>query len=361
MIPGVVPLKNTYYYLLSKMEELILRIQLGQFSSRKINDILELYDFITREHVEHVAGLAHIVKDISGLRYSEGKLLEVAAWLHDIGKSINDNYLSILFTPRKLEYDDENLHRLMVEHAFQSENKLDELGYKMPITLRLMVRNHHRFLIRPGKYRDLLTADPDYNALSPEKQKRVVKLLDMLMVIDSLSAHTEASRPSNWLANIVFDKDDIIRTIKKRYGDVFQINVEKLVRELLENPAAKKILEKNTEHNPALIARTMKEWAEKTSIYDVNYLQILTCQIEVMKTNADLTGLRKFLSHLTSPVFSVILWEKWAEEVFSEIILTSLANTYINVEVKEHLYNLSQEHPHSLFAEVINKKISFHH
>ena len=303
-----------------------------------------------------MAGLARAVKDILGLSYSEAKLLELTAWLHDIGKSINYNYLSILFTPRKLYYDDENLRRLMIEHAFQSENKLDELGYKIPVKLRLAIRNH-RFLIDKGKYRDLLLADPDYQKLSIEKQIKVVKLLDIFMVLDSLSAYTEASRPSNWFDNIVFDKDDIIKSINKRYGDVFKINVEELVRNILENPAARKILQDNTEHNPTVIARTMKEWAEKTSIYDVNYVYILIGQITAMKEDIDLTGFKKFLSHLSSPVFSVILWEKWAEEVFSEIILTSLENKFINVEIKEHLYNISQEHPHSLFAGVINKHI----
>jgi hypothetical protein len=349
--------KDLILYTSSKIENLILGIQLVRFSSRKINRILELYDFITREHVENVAGLARVVKDILGLSYSETKLLELAAWLHDIGKSINYNYLSILFTPRKLEYDDENLHKLMIEHAFQSENKLDELGYKIPVKLRLVIRNHHRFLIRKGEYRDILLADPDYQKLSLEKQKKVVRLLDILMVLDSLSACTEASRPSNWFDNIVFDEDDMIRAINKRYGDVFKINVEELVRKILENPAARKILEDNTEHNPTVIARTMKEWAEKISIYDVNYLEILTCCIAAMKEDVDLTGFKKFLNHLTSPVFSVILWEKWAEEVFSGIILTSLGNEFINAEIKEHLYNISQEHPNSLFAGVINKYI----
>jgi len=335
----------------------MLRIQLYRFSSRRINRILELYDFITREHVENVAGLARVVKGILGLSYSEAKMLELTAWLHDLGKSINYNYLSILFTPRKLYYDDENLQRLMIEHAFQSENKLDELGYKIPVKLRLSIRNHHRFLIRKDKYRDLLLSDPDYQGLSIEKQKKVVKLLDIFMVLDSLSAYTEASRPSNWFDNIVFDKEDIVKSINKRYGDVFNINVEELVRKILENPAARKILEDNTEHNPTVIARTMKEWAEKTSIYDVNYVYILIGQITSMKEDTDLTGFKKFLSHLSSPVFSVILWEKWAEEVFSEIIVTSLENKFINVEIKEHLNSISQEHPHSLFAGVINKHI----
>jgi hypothetical protein len=339
------------------IENLMLRIQLVRFSSRKINRILEQYDFITREHVENVAGLARAVKDLLDLSYSEAKLLELTAWLHDIGKSINYDYLSILFTPRKLYYDDENLQRLMIEHAFQSENKLDELGYKIPVELRLAIRNHHRFLIRKVKNRDLLLADPDYQSISIKKQKKVVKLLDIFMVLDSLSAYTEASRPSNWFDNIVINTDDIIKSINKRYGDVFKINVEELMRKILENPAARKILENNTEHDPTVIARTMKEWAEKTSIYDVNYVYILMGQITALKEDMDLTGFKKFLSHLSSPVFSVILWEKWAEEIFSEIILTSLENKFINVEIKEHLYNISQEHPHSLFSGVISKHI----
>ncbi len=322
-IYGVLPVKKIVSYLSSKIENFMLMIQLSLFTPRKMRRVLELYDFITREHVENVAGLARVVKDILGLSYTEAKLLELLSWLHDVGKSINYNYLSILFTPRKLEYDDENLHRLMIEHAFQSENKLDELGYKIPVKLRLAIRNHHRFLIRKDKYNDILLADPDYKELPLEKKETVVKLLDIFMVLDFLCAYTEASRPSNWFDNIVLDKDDIIKTIKKRYGGVFKINVEELVREILNNPAARKILKNNTEPNSSIIASTIKEWAEKTSIYDVNYVDILTGQITAIKEDTDLTGFKNFLSHLTSPVFSVILWEKWAEEVFSEIILTS--------------------------------------
>lgn len=344
---------------MSRIENLVLIVQLANFfSTGKMERVLQLYDFITRKHVENVAGLARVVKDILGLSYREAKMLELVAWLHDLGKSINDNYLSILFTPRKLDYDDENLHKLMIEHAFQSENKLDELGYNIPLKLRLAIRNHHRFLVRRGAYRDLLLADPDYQGLSPEKKKQVVRLLDVFMIIDSLSAYTEVSRPSNWFDNIVFDEDAIVKKIKERYGDVFQIDIEELVRKILENPSARKLLEHNTEHNPSVIAGTMKEWAEKTSIYDVNYLYILTGQITSMKEDADLTGFRNFLTHLTSPVFSVVLREKWAEEIFSEIILKSLENTFINAEIRKHLNNLVREHPHSLFAGVIRKYVT---
>ncbi len=342
----------------SWIENFVLAIQLFFFTSNRLNKILELYDLITKEHVENVARLARIVKKILGLNYREAKLLELTAWLHDLGKNINYDYLSIVLTPRKLDYDDENLHKLMIEHAFQSENKLDELGYNLPVKLRLAIRNHHRFLVGKGRNRDILTADPDYQNLSPERQKEVVKLLDVFMVLDSVSAYTEASRPSNWFNNITFDKDVIIKRIKKRYGDVFKINVEELVRKILEDPAARKLLEKNTEHNPLIIAGTMKEWAEKTSIYDVNYVNILIGQITSMKEDTDLSGFKKFLTHLTSPVFSVILWEKWAEVIFSEIIRYSLENTFINVEIREHLYNLSREHPHSLFAGVIEKYLN---
>ncbi|MEN8262251.1 MAG: HD domain-containing protein [Nitrospirota bacterium] len=341
-------------YVSSWIDNFKLAIQLFFFTSKRLNKILGLYDFITRAHVENVAGLARVAKEILGLGYSEGKLLELAAWLHDLGKSINYDYLSIIFTPRKLEYSDENLHKLMIEHAFQSENKLDELGYDLPVLLRLAIRNHHRFLVREGKYRDILVADPDYKDLSHEKQKKVIGLLDILMVIDSLSAYTEASRPSNWFDNVVFDKDKIIAMIKKRYGDVFKIDVEYLVRKILEHPAARKLLENNAEHNPSIIASTMKEWAEKESIYDVNYLDILKGQISAMNEGSDLTGFKKFLTHLTSPVFSVILWEKWAKEIFSEIITTTLENTFINAEIRKHLLTISREHPHSLFAGVIN-------
>ncbi len=340
----------------SWIENIILATKLFFFTSSKLNKILEYYDFITRAHVENVAGLARVAKEILGLGYSEGRLLELAAWLHDLGKSINYDYLSIIFTPRKLEYSDENLHKLMIEHSFQSENKLDELGYDLPVLLRLAIRNHHRFLVREGKYRDILVADPDYKDLPHEKQIKVIGLLDILMVLDSMSAYTEASRPSNWFDNVVFDKDKIIAMIKKRYGDVFKIDVEYLVRKILEHPAARKLLENNTVHNPSIIASTMKEWAEKTSIYDVNYLDILRGQISIMKEDSDLTGFKKFLTHLTSPVFSVILWEKWAEEIFSEIIRTSLENTFINAEIREHLIAISREHPHSMFAGVINMK-----
>ena len=126
---------------------------------------------------------------------------------------------------------------------------------------------------------------------------------------------------------------------------------------LLDHPGARKILERNTEHDPAVMARTMKEWAEKTSIYDVNYVLILTCQIDVLKEGSDLTGFKNFLSHLASPVFSVILWEKWAEEVFSEIVVASLENKAIHREIRAYLLTIAQEHPHSLFAGVINKYI----
>ncbi len=57
--------------------------------------VLDLYDFITKEHAENVAGLARVVKNISDLTHTEAKLLELVAWLHDLGKSINYNYLSI--------------------------------------------------------------------------------------------------------------------------------------------------------------------------------------------------------------------------------------------------------------------------
>ncbi len=76
-----------------------------------------------------------------------------------------------------------------------------------------------------------------------------------------------------------------------------------------------------------------------------------------MKEDADLTGFKRFLTSLASPVFSVILLEKWAEEIFSEIVTTSLGNTFINAEIREHLLTISREHPHSLFAGIINIKV----
>ena len=170
--------------LISRIENIILAVQLSCFTPKRLSKILGLYDFITRAHVENVAGLARIVKEILGLGYNEGKMLELAAWLHDLGKSINYDYISIILTPRKLEYSDENLHKLMIEHSFQTENKLDELGYNLPVPLRLAIRNHHRFLVREGQYRDILVADPDYNDLSPEKQKQVIaeKVLKFLTI-----------------------------------------------------------------------------------------------------------------------------------------------------------------------------------
>ncbi len=353
-------MKRTSSSFVSGIERLRLILQLSVLTSGRMRRVLDMYDFITRDHVEHVAGLARIAKSILGLSYVEGRLLMLLAWLHDLGKSINYNYLSILFTPRKLEYDDDNLIRLMIEHSSQSENKLDELGYNLPVKLRLAIRNHHRFLIYKGTNRDILLADPDYKELTPRQKKSVVRLLDIFMVLDFLCAYTEASRPSNWFDNIVIDPDTILRIMMRRYGGAFKINAEELVKKLLENPSSRKLLENNSMHNSSVIALTMKEWAEKTSIYDVNYVEILTCQIAHMRRDTDLEGFKRFLARLSSPVFSVILWEKWAEEVFSEIISASLENRYINTEIGDHLAALSHEHPHSLLAGMINKHIATH-
>ncbi|MDP2043982.1 MAG: HD domain-containing protein, partial [Candidatus Omnitrophota bacterium] len=234
ILDNPISVKDLIYSLRSCVEDLMLYMRLHKFAFRNIKEVVKLYDFITLPHVRSVVELSYVVKDELKLGYIEAELLELLGWLHDVGKSVkvengeiikNDEYLSVLLTPQKLEYSDSHLQRLMKEHASHSLNVLEDgLGYRLPLKLQLPVPNHHPFAIVGNEYIDFFSGVPDYRVLPEKGKKEILRLAHIFMVIDAISAYTEASRPTNWFDNIVIDVKPFVEMIEKRYGKVFEIN-----------------------------------------------------------------------------------------------------------------------------------------
>ncbi|TBR15933.1 methyltransferase domain-containing protein, partial [bacterium] len=354
-------IKGLTYSLRLQAEDLMLYLWLHKFAYKSVKEVVKYYDFITIAHIRNVVELVHIVKDVFKLGYIETELLELAGWLHDVGKSVkvekgkivtNYEYLSVLLTPQKLEYSDPHLQKLMKEHAYHSEIVLEDgMGYRLPLKLEFLIRYHHPFAITEKGHRHFFAADPDFKVLSAKRKKEVLRLAHIFMVIDAISAYTEASRPTNWFDDIAINESLISGMIKKRYGRNFAIDVDDLVRKILASQSGRTILENNRKHNSFVISRTIREWNKSKSLYDVPFDEVLSCRIRSLKADSQLLGFKNFLFALTTDDFK----REWAESVFVKIIWSTQENEFIRAESRRHLEFIAYNYPQSLFGEVINK------
>ncbi|MBI4846612.1 MAG: HEAT repeat domain-containing protein [Candidatus Omnitrophica bacterium] len=305
--------------------------------------ILGMYDPITRKHVSNAYELAKILAVIYKLNPEESRLLKGAVLKHDLGKS-RKGYYDVVVIPKKLTPGDDMLEKFRIEHSFISDNLLEEYQIETSIKEHLLVRNHHR--------PDILGNDPDYTALPEDEQMQVRKILEMLMVIDSICGYTETFRPPNWFDNISFNADNFAEIFKSRYeklGYEFILNIKEMILSLDSNAKAQEIIEANSRHDPFLIAYAMNSWINQRDYY----LELLKERVADLK-ETDINVVRRFLTALSGPVLDKALngKKKRAREIFCVLIDGLLENKAISHETAKHIRKLVRKYPDCLFCKI---------
>ena len=175
---------------------------------RSLAAAVDAKDPYTRGHSDRVAAFAMMIAEKMGLSHEQRTALEMAAYLHDIGKiGIKEE---ILLKPGKLD-DDERVQ--MTHHPLIGANILKPVGFPWPITP--VVRHHHEWWSGGGYPAGL-------------KGDEIPLLARILTVSDSYEAMT-SDRPYRK----GMGSDDAIEELKRCAGTQFDAKIVDVFIEVL--------------------------------------------------------------------------------------------------------------------------------